>query len=104
MEVAILGQQSEQADEQARDRRCCYRQQGDPAAVGRNEQGVVQGEHGLDETDGDHGNDAADNEAEHSKYGDALEQSMGRVQDVSTITPPGTAFVPAVLPVTDLRL
>jgi hypothetical protein len=71
---------------------------------GRYQQGVVQGEHCLDETHGDHANDATDNEAEHSEHGDAREQSMGRVQDVSTIMPPGPSFVPAVLPVTNLRL
>ena len=65
---------------------------------------ILNLKYGFDETDSDHGDDAADDEAEYSEYGNTPEQSMSRVRVDSSIMPPVPAFVPAVLPVIFLRL
>ena len=80
VEAAFPQQQAQQADEQAAHRRHGDRQDGERAPVRlgcatarRDEQRVIERQYGFDETDGDHGDDAADDKAEHSEYGNTLE-------------------------------
>ena len=103
MKTAILQEQRQQPDQQPTGGRDGDRQERMPPTAGRPEQRVVHREHSLDETDSHRGDDAADDEAEQGKYGNALEQSASPAL-MLLIMPPAPAFVPVVLRATRLPL
>jgi hypothetical protein len=103
MKTAILQEQRQQTDQQPTRGRHGDRQDRVPSTAGRPEQRVVHREHSLDETDSHHGDDAADDEAERGKYGNALEQSASLALMI-LIMPTAPAFVPVVLRATRLPL